>query len=222
MFIVIEGIDGAGTGMQAWAVAERLKQKGLQVKTQEFPDHHHPLYQNLIHPAVHQEIALKPDELFLLFLADQLRFRGEIASYKETTAKIFLADRYFTANLVYNCCFPALEGSLAIPVSGESGALTIDQAVDLAKNLDLAIPDLVIFLQVSPQVAVNRKCHEEGHEEGLDPFETSIKTQETIQAKYRYLIDRSVLAPWVIVDGEGSVEEVTGRILGEIEARNRI
>jgi thymidylate kinase len=221
MFIVIEGIDGAGTGTQALAVAERLKQKGLKAETQEFPDHSHPLYQSLIHPAMHKEITFRPGELFLLFLTDQLRFREKIFFYKGTTEKIFLADRYFTTNLVYNCCFLDLEGLLAMPVSGGSEALTVDQAVDLAKNLDLAIPDLVIFLEVSPQVAVQRKRQEDGHEEGLDRFEASIKTQEIIQTKYHYLIDRSVLCPWVVVGGEGSVEEVAGRIIGEIEARNR-
>jgi dTMP kinase len=222
MFIVLEGIDGAGTGTQLKETAQALRKRGFEVEAQEFPDHDHPLYRHLIHPSLHGEISLAPDEIFLLFLADQLRFKEEIGRCRRQK-KIFLADRYFAANLVYNCAFPKshrrVKGVFSAMTAGKGKPLSLDQALAVAEIFGLALPDLTVFLAVDSEIAVGRKRDEEGHAEGLDRFESSVRAQEQIRRRYEYLIDNSVLCSWVVVDGEASIAAVTESIIEVIDGR---
>ncbi len=217
MFIVIEGIDGAGTGTQSKKVTRALEEQGMTARFQEFPDHHHPIYDYLLHPAMHQEIDFATDEHFLLFLTDMLRFRREIATFKESPDHHFVADRYFSTTLVYQCMFPQLEGKPARPLTGESDpALTIDQALAFAEEFQLTMPDIGVYLDVAAEVAVDRKHDEEGKDEGLDQFEQSVELQKIIGRKYRYIVEESIMTPWVTVDGEPSPDQVTSAIMEKI------
>ncbi|HLD03671.1 MAG TPA: hypothetical protein VJC17_02770, partial [Candidatus Dojkabacteria bacterium] len=72
MFIVLEGIDGAGKGLQRNEIISLLQDKVKQLFSTEFPDHKSVIYNALIHPGLHQEIELTPSALFLSFLLDQL------------------------------------------------------------------------------------------------------------------------------------------------------
>lgn len=219
MFIAIEGIDGAGTGTQTKAIASILRKLGFEVATQEFPDHDFAIYHHLLHPFIHGQIDLEPDEAFLLFLTDMLRLRAEIGRYQSLKQKFFLADRYFATTLVYGCHFPGLKGEFKNSVYGRGNSLSLSNGIRLAETLKLTRPDLIIYLEVTPKTAVRRKHNEDGHQEGLDRFEASVKTQKIIQAKYHYLMDKSVLAPWVSLNGELSPTEVSKSMIKEIGAR---
>lgn len=124
-----------------------------------------------------------------------MRYREGIKRFRKEG--IFIADRYFTTNLVYNC----------------NNKFSLKDGLELAEKLKIAIPDFVVFLDVSPQTAMERKLKEEGHEHGLDLAESDIEKQEEIYSRYQKLIKNNVFAPWVVVNGEKSIEEVGDEVI---------
>ena len=67
MFIVLEGIDGAGKGRQRNELVAMLKGKIKDLHTVDFPDHKGTLYRELIKPALLEKISLNKSAWFLGF-----------------------------------------------------------------------------------------------------------------------------------------------------------
>lgn len=199
MFIVLEGIDGAGKGRQRLEVTKIFKEKHLLVNSMEFPDHQGFLYKELIKPVLLEKKKASKKALFVSFALDQLLFAEEISQFKNNSAGLFIVDGYFTTNLVYNCLV--------------DDALTLDSALNFAREFKLPEPDLTIFIDVDPEVALNRKKQEAGHEEGLDIHERDLNKQKKIRSAYLKLAHDGVFGKWEVVAGNGSIEEVTKNIL---------
>jgi dTMP kinase len=197
MFIVLEGIDGAGKGHQRNILVQKLTDR-YQLSTTDFPDHQGMLYQKLIHPAISEEIKLSNSALFLSFALDQLLWQDRIQPTVGSKDLFFIADGYYTTNIVYQCLM--------------SGNFTLEQALEFAKTYGLAEPDLTIYLDVDPKKAMERKMQEDGHEEGLDIYERSLHKQQQIRAGFKKMVNEQIFGKWAEVDGNGSLEEVTAGI----------
>ncbi len=197
MFVVLESLDGGGKGAQRSLVAAKLRQKGFFVDEQEFPNHQSCLYLEVIHPFLHQEIPISPRDLFTAFALDQSLCSPRIC---EASKKGFLlADGYFTTNLAYQVLVNAV--------------VSLDEALALSSFLDLPVPDLAIYLDVSPETALARKDKESGHEEGPDVYERDFALQSKLREAYKRLCREQTFCTWREINGEGSLEEVTSRLL---------
>lgn len=196
MFVVLEGTDGAGTGTQLKRVAERLRFRGIKVDAIELPNKESLIYKHLLHPHLHGEIPLSKEAEFLLFAVDQLMLQERLKGASEEG--IFLADRYFTSALVYQC----------------QNEEELKRGLKFAKDFGLSRPDLIIFLEVPPKEARKRKQIEPGHEEGLDKYESDFYFQKELERRYKKMIEKNIFGRWTVVDGVGSEEEVTERIVG--------
>ncbi len=202
MFLVLEGIDGAGKGRQRLELFEYLKTLNLQIESMEFPDHQGVLYKNYIKPFLLEEIKLSPEALFVSFGLDQLMFQDKIKASKGSNSSFFLCDGYFTTNIVYNCLV--------------NKSVDIDDALKFADTFKISKPDYNIFIDVLPEVALSRKSKEEGHEKGLDINERDLKKQYKIRDGFLYLAKNKIFGEWIIVDGNGTIEEVKKNILKKL------
>ncbi len=203
MFIVLEGIDGAGKGRQRNELTSFLSRKYDRITSIDFPNHDNILYKHLIHPVLHGEINLSPKAWFMSFVLDQLMSQESIKAAKGSTDTHVIADGYFTTAIVYQCILEQV--------------FTIEQALEIAQDFEVTSPDLAVYIDVDPEVALTRKLTEEGHDEGMDMYEGKITKQKTIRAGFQKLVHEQIFCPWEQVDGSASVEEVLTAIIKKVE-----
>jgi dTMP kinase len=199
MFIVIEGIDGAGKGRQRNELVRLYSDTNSNVGTTDFPDHEGQVYKHIIHPALHEELELSSQAWFLAFVLDQLLWKKRIEDSIGSKTRHFVSDGYFTTTLAYQCKL--------------SKVMTVDEAISFAEKFGIPKPDMIVFLDVDPKVAMQRKLAEEGHEEGLDIFERSIEKQENLRKGFLELAEQNDWTKWAVVDGNHSIQEVTQEIV---------
>lgn len=207
MFIVIEGIDGAGKGFQREQLVGYLSKKG-RVETTDFPDHKGTLYKEVIHPAISGDIKISKSALFLSFALDQILWQERIAPFKGSKTEHFIADGYFTTNIVYQSLM--------------SKNFELQQVLHFANTFGIMEADLNVFLDVDPEIAMGRKQIEEGHDEGLDIYESSLDKQREIRAGFKRMIKEQIFGKWLEVDGEEGKSEVTANLIATLTHNNFI
>lgn len=205
MFIVLESIDGGGKGFQRIEVSDRLDKMGYKVQGAEFPIHD-VFYESVIHPALQGETKMNRASWVLSYLLEKTRYTDNIVPYVgKDKKKIFVADGYFTTTIAYQ--------SLLMK------QVELDRLIEYGIEFDIPRPDLAIYLDVEPEVAISRKAKEEGHDEGPDMFEKSIAKQKKLQEIFRTMVEDEIYCDWEQVDGNGTPEQVTNAILGVLKKR---
>jgi len=208
MFILIEAIDGAGKGQQRNNLVSYLSDKVKELTTVDFPDHNSVLYEHIIHPAIHQEIKISPESLFLSFALDQMLWQKKITKTKGSKESYFIADGYYTTAIVYQSLM--------------ENVLSLEKALDFADTFAIQKPDIAIYLDVDPEVALQRKAKEEGHEEGFDIYERSLAKQKKIRSGFKKLVNEQIFGDWVEVDGSKSIEGVFEQIITVLKEKKII
>lgn len=199
MFIVLESIDGGGKGHQRIEVVNELDKIGKEVKGAEFPIHN-AFYETVIHPALQGETKMNPASWVLSYLLEKTLYTDNIVPFVgDKRDKVFVADGYFTTTIAYQ--------SLLMD------QVPLERLIQYGEDFEIPRPDLAIYLDVDPAVAMKRKNKEEGHEEGPDMFEKSVKKQERLQKIFQKMVKENIYCDWAQVDGNGTPEEVTKAIV---------
>lgn len=215
MFIVIEGIDGAGCETQAKMVAEKLTEghpefiseselnqmpkrvRHNKVSLIKFP-HYDTQVGKMIKDFLYQNQKMKAHEQFLLytlqFIFDSPLIRQKLTPTPSSLNPILIADRYFTTTL----CYQTLEG------------FNEQVALRYADDFGIIKPDMVFFLDVKPETAIKWK-YGEGKE--LNFREKDFDFMKKTYEKYQDLINRQVWTKWVRIDGERDKETIAGEIV---------
>jgi dTMP kinase len=139
MYIVFEGIDGAGKSTQIQMLKEWLEANGFRVETLVEPTE--SKVGDLIHEILQQPDAQSDDVqkmLALLFAADRISIMDKLRD----ESKIFISDRSFISSLAYQ---KPLEW--------------VDALNKYAKK-----PDLLILLDLDPKTSVSRTSREDTFE----------------------------------------------------------
>lgn len=198
-FIVFEGLDGAGTESLSRAFLGYFKKKG--VRRIHYPDYGGSMGK-VIHQYLHREYNLPIEVQFFLYFFDFVKDVEKIKQWLKE-GKIVIADRYFTSTLAY-------QGSRGFPQK---------TALDLARFFKLPKPDLIIYLEVSPETSIRRKFREKGN---LDRNEADRRFLARLAKFYKKLIKKGIFGKWVVIDGERSVEEVFEEVNKIIKKRLKI
>jgi len=199
MFIVLEGIDGAGKGRQRNELVAALGNKVTELYSTDFPDHKGILYKELIKPALLEKVSLNKSAWFLSFVLDQIMFQDKISLAKGSQESFFICDGYYTTTLVYQCLV--------------SKYIKLKTALNFASDFGLQPADINIFIDVDPKVAQERKMKEEGHDEGLDINERNLQKQYLIRDGFLELAKGNIFGHWEIVDGNGPIAQVGADII---------
>jgi dTMP kinase len=200
-FIVLEGLDGAGTTTQLQRLADALRQEGFSVTATREPSDgpvgmllRQALTGRLLLPASHE--PLTPHTLALLFAADRMDHLASVVEPALARGEIVLSDRYLLSSLAYQGTY--------VPMSWVE---RINHAARPA--------DLTLFLEVDSRVAAKRR-QVRGAAEEL--FEADA-TQKRIAQGYKDALKRRSLVERVVrLNGEKPVEEVTREALRHIRA----
>ena len=194
MFIVIEGIDGAGCETQAKLVFEKLQKAGKKVFLQKYPHYDTPVGKK-IKDFLYKNEKMTADEQFRLYTMQFIDDRSLIL--KKSAEGIFIADRFFTTAL----CFQILEG------------YDEKKALDYAKSKKIEKPALVFYLDVRPEIAAKRKF---GENKVLNFREKDLAFMQKTYVKYDDLVKRQVWVKWIRIDGERKSEEIANEIVAKL------
>ncbi|MGB9723405.1 MAG: dTMP kinase [Chloroflexia bacterium] len=195
-FIVLEGLDGAGTTTQVRRLEERLLGRAPVWTTREPSD---GPAGRLIRRILAGEETFDPRALALLFAADRLDHLygpGGVLEHLRRGIHV-LCDRYYLSSLAYQ--------TLDAPFSWV-----------YAINRRALRPDLTVFLEVPVAECLVRIGGRQGERQEL--FERQ-EALEQVRARYyraiEYLRRRETI---VVVDGRPGVEEVAGAVWEAVQA----
>lgn len=195
MFIVIEGIDGAGCETQAKNLFQLFKKNRRSLYFFKYPDYRGNIGQ-IIKEFLYQNKNLSAEQQFLLYSIQFLMDKEKIAQGRKKG--IVIADRYFTTTL----CYQTLEG------------IKLKKALRFAKDFKIEKPDLVFYLNVRPEIAWKRK---HGEKKEKNRREKDFQFLKKTYHQYAYLVKHQVWTKWIEIDGEREIDEVTKEIYDKIK-----
>ncbi len=146
--IVIEGLDGSGKATQTKLIAETLSARGYSVKRLEFPDYESPS-SALVKMYLNGEFGGSPGDVNA-YAASAFYAVDRAASFLRDWQRdcqngtVLLCDRYCTSNIIYQMA--------KVDPSERDGFIRWQADFEYDK-LGLPRPDLVIYLDVEPEVS---------------------------------------------------------------------
>jgi len=190
-FVVFEGGDGSGTTTQLSLLSERLKNMGKPVFFPTFEPTDGQIGK-LIRSSLKKDLILKPQTLAMLFAADRnehLNGQDGILAHVNR-GELVVSDRFVLSSLVYQ----GIECGNELPN---------------ILNSRFAAPELTIFLDVDPKIAINRMSKRGS----LEIYEY-LEFQEKVRQKYKSAVDdyRKNGARVEIIDSSKTIEEVADQV----------
>lgn len=195
LFVVIEGLDGAGTTTQAKRLVERLGEQGHRAELHAEPTGGE--IGRLIRRALKAEISLggelREAIVALLFAADRLDHVGAAIRPALAAGTHVVSDRYLPSSLAYQSVFN-------------------DPAWVAAINRYAPAPDLTIFLDVPPEACLARIG---ARAEARERYE-ALDTLRQVDAAYRTWLSEARDQRVVVLDGCTRVEDIAEQIWSQV------
>ncbi len=193
-FIAFEGIDGSGKSTQIAILAERLKREGIYCYTTMEPTSS-PIG-SLIHQIMIGRVKTDNRVIAGLFVADRLdhllnEVDGIVAKINEGTTVI--TDRYYFSSYAYH--------SVDMPMEW------VIKANEQSSNI--LRPTITIFIDVNPDVAIERIAQNRFHQELFEKKSRLVKVRENYLRAFK-LLERE--EKHVIINGNQSPEKIADEI----------
>lgn len=198
-FITFEGVEGSGKSTQVGLLASRMKENGLDIVVTREPGGTRigELIRNITHGRENVDLTAVAESY--LMAADRAQHIREIISPALERGKIVISDRFFDSSLAYQ------------GYGRDMGEETILQLNKLA--IDGTIPNLTIFLDVSPDIGFARR----NGSEKIDRLDLQQKDfYERVYNGYKKLAKKN-RGRYFVVDGYKSIEEVAEMIWEKVK-----
>ena len=194
--IVFEGIDGCGKSTQIARLAEAIRARGNDVLLTAEPTEHDT--GKMLREALSGRVKRTPEEMAALFTLDRIvhnKAEDGIENALEN-GRYVLSDRYYYSSLAY-------QGSLC--------------DYEWVKQMNVGCPairrpDLCIFLDIPPRVALERIGRRGEAKEIYEKEETLTVFRDTFLRVFETLGDNVA-----IVDASGTPDEVAELVLAAAE-----
>ena len=185
MFIVLEGLDGAGKSTQITKLRDMFRAKGVESEYLHFPRFDAPIYGELIARFLRGDLgsveSVNPYLVALLYAGDRADAATTIRQWLDD-GKVVIVDRYVYSNIGYQCA--------KIADSKERNTLREWILHTEFEEFGIPKPDLSLFLDV-PFAFTERKLTEvrEGEDReylqgGKDIHEASLDLQRRVHEVY--------------------------------------
>lgn len=197
MFVSLEGIDGSGKSTQARLLAAALGPDTLLVREPGGTEAAERVRELLADPGL--ELDLRAE--LLLFCAARADLTARVIRPALDAGRDVVSDRFADSTVAYQ---------------GAARGLGVGETISLTDfATDGLWPDLTLLLRVDPEVGLGRSGGEDRFEgEGLD-------LQRAVAAAYEEIA--SIASDRVVVvDGEGSVEDVHARVMEAVNERRMV
>lgn len=185
MFVVIEGLDGAGKSTQLKMLIEHFHSTGTECLNIHFPRFETPVYGELIAKFLRGELGelntVNPYLVALIYAGDRAEAARQIKGALEQ-GKAVILDRYIYSNIAFQC---------AKCTTKEESSELADWIFDLEYNHNhIPKPDVSIFLDVpmaftKKKLEENRAGDDRDYLKGKqDIHEASLSFQEKVREAY--------------------------------------
>ncbi len=202
MLITFEGIDGGGKSTHLKAVAAHLRAQGVDVLAAREPggtDIGEQIRETLLS---HKNRAIVPTTELLLFSASRAQLVQEVLRPHLEAGGVVLLDRFYDSTLAYQGYGHGLDLDVLRTITRfATGGLT---------------PDLTLYLDLSPQVALDRRYKASLFGEAFDRLDSAEAAfRERVVAGYEALLAAEP-ERFVRVDAERPIDAVRDTVLDEI------
>jgi dTMP kinase len=203
LFIILEGLDGAGTTTQAKKLHNYLQRKGLSAwPTNEPTDEpvgkliRDSISGRITSPRTGRRIGFSEGALCLLFAADRLEHSREIEKRRARGTHV-VCDRYVLSSIAYQSLDRSIPPRRVIDV-----------------NQGCAVPDITFLLKVPVAECLARLARRNDtptvyeRKAKLDRIDRNYRAARKIYEKH--------FGPLVVIDGTASVEDVHAEIVEDL------
>lgn len=199
MFIAFEGADGAGKSTQLQLLAADLRAAGRTVTTTRepggSPTFGGPLRQLLLHTKI--DMGARAEAL--LFAADRAEHVRTVIRPALGRGEVVLCDRFVDSTLAYQ---------------GAGRGLDADDLLSLSRfATDGLFPDLVVVCDLSADAAALRQ-HGRGPADRMEAAGLGSAVRSLLLARAQANREQ-----YVVVDADGSVEQVSARVRRAVQER---
>ncbi len=189
-FIAFEGIDGSGKSTQISLLIERLKKEGIYCYATMEPTSS-PIG-SLIHQIMTGRVKTDNRVIAGLFVADRLdhllnEVDGILSKIREGTTVI--TDRYYFSSYAYHSVDMPMEWVIK---ANEQSSIILK-------------PTITIFIDVDPDIAVERIAKNRFHQELFEKKSRLVKVRENYLKAFELLKKEE---KYVIIDGNQSQEKI--------------
>jgi dTMP kinase len=188
LFISLEGVDGSGKSTQAGLLAAALGPETLQIREPGGTDAAERIREMLADPALELDAFAE----LLLFSAARADLLSRVVRPALEGGGAVVADRFADSSVAYQ---------------GGARGLGTSYVLSLVDTtIDGLWPDLTLYLRIDPEIGLGRAG-------GEDRFEAEgLELQRAVAAAYDE-IAQIASDRVVVIDAEGSVEEVHARVM---------
>jgi len=183
LFIVIEGLDGAGKSTQVSKITEEFKKKGKDVVFLHFPRYESPVYGELISSFLRGDMgsndSVDPRLVALIYAGDRADAASQIKGWLDQ-GLVVIADRYVYSNIAYQCA------KSDTPEELRKWIFSLEY-----EHNKIPVPDLSMFLDVpfsftAAKLTANRdNDSDRAYLNGkADIHEASLSFQEKVRREY--------------------------------------
>jgi dTMP kinase len=193
LFISLEGVDGSGKSTQARLLAEALGQETVSIREPGGTEGGGRIPVRDGDGAV----PLEPLAELLLVLAARADLTERVIIPALEAGKDVVADRFSDSSVAYQ---------------GSARGLGVGEVISLCDQSTEGLwPDLTLLLKIDPELSLVRT-------DGEDRFEAEgLELQRAVAVAYEE-IARIASDRFVVIDAEGSVEEVHQRVMEAVGA----
>lgn len=197
-FFVFEGIDGSGKSTQIQLLKQRIEETGVRCfETREPTDG--PVG-SLLHQCMTGRTSADETTIAALFAADRLDHllnETDGIRSKITEGISVISDRYILSNYAYQ--------SVRVP---------LDWLIQLnSQAADILKPDCHIFIDVDPEITLDRMAKGRFHQE---LFETKERLTE-VRNRYFELFDRfQEQEKIILINGNQTIEKISEEIWNQV------
>jgi dTMP kinase len=194
-FVVVEGIDGAGSTTQSHLLSRELGRRGLTALVTHEPSQG-PVGRLLRAVIERRETQVSERTMALLFAGDRVdHLEREVLPALEQGQWV-ISDRYYHSSLAY-----------------QGGATSLPWVLEL--NAQARRPDVTYILALPVDLAAGRRRARQDDIELYDERDV----QRRVAAVYARLPELLPGEPIVMIDGSAQLEQVTQAILDDLVAR---
>jgi dTMP kinase len=190
LLIAFEGLDQSGKQTQAELLRDQLRQGGHKSRLVSFPDYATSIGEEIAR-ALAGEREYGADVMQLLYVANRYERKVDLQRWLDG-GLILVSDRYTASSIAY----------------GEAFGLDAPWLVDMQKFLPPAA--LTIFLDINPEIAVQRKAA------GRDRYERDLALQKRVRESYQR---QAAGQNWVVLDGERPKDVIAADVFSAVTSR---
>ena len=206
LYVVLEGIDGAGKTVQTERITKYFEKKGKKTLAVAEP-RRTGIIGEVINEFLQKRVHLPSASLQYLFVADRIAHQEEIIIPSLKKGQMVISHRNFWSSIPYGILDRSKE-----KIDYKTGEILMVAQGILSMYYQIMVPDVTIYVEVSVEESLKR-LNKSGV---LKEYYENREKLSTVKKGYEWLIEK-FSNEFVVVNGCQEIEKVSKDIIAVIE-----